>query len=72
MNEVTDLLIKLNQTAEFKLILQALIKERPFPPEYYPCKTRDADYALLEQIKHKTARQQEFDKVVRLLTGSTK
>lgn len=65
MTPLKELLLKLNETPEFQVIMEELIKQRPIVPKWSP----DGGELLMERIKFEMARQDGFDLLKRLLTG---
>lgn len=69
VDPVKELLRALNETAEFKIIMAQILKERPIVPEYRPQDTQDETHNLVERIKYESAQRTQFDRLYRRLTG---
>jgi hypothetical protein len=67
---VKDLIAQLRASPEFQMIVTELRQNRPVIPRYVVAETTQERELLIEQIKCQTFKQDGFDLLYRLLTGS--
>jgi len=65
-----DLIAQLRASPEFQMIVTELRQNRPVIPRYVVAETTQERELLIEQIKCQTFKQDGFDLLYRLLTGS--
>lgn len=65
-----DLLAQLRASPEFQMIMTDMRQQRPVVPRYVVTETTEGREMLIEQIRCQTFKQDGFDLLFKLLTGS--
>ena len=66
---MSELLKQLQESADFQVVMDEMIKIRPVIPEYQPQQTMDGTANMLERMKYYSASRAGFDLLYKVLAG---